>query len=317
MAIGAEDRVLTTNVLQAEIVSFLDIRSLGVLEQVNKDMQRAALVAWRNLSKSLQSEISTNNVDDYKEQVRRHLVAATFTSNCIAQHRRHFLRSSAYIRPRSEPQCSSKCGGCRLFPKLNTNALQDIDRYAYFVSITHLTDSGASSGDHHRQHEQVLERFLPIGLFENYDPRRSSLQLDIDSSSPCIIAAIPPLEPNEMQRERLAETMDEESRTRLLAYFRFELFREASESVLSRLELTVTALDKETGAPSLVLATGGGELFSHVLEPRWDLYRTWRMWSRLDDSHAGRSILSHRIFSALSFQQDYRGLEYIQVILVT
>lgn len=288
--------VLHTEALLLEILHYLDPCSLGRFEQVAWEYRDVASRSWSVHAKKIHGHLCMEQdltSPDYKEQVRRHCLARTFSRHMTREHRRHFLQASTYILPRSEPEVAPNCSYCNLFPNLQTSKLlsKNVISQAFFVQLTILRSQDESSSP-----KTILEGFVPvqeIDVHQKYARLRLSLRESMNPNEWPSLSHF--LEGCRLQAPREMQQI---------------WFPTFSKQLLAKLEVTVTAIDRKTGRPSLIVATGGGTASLN------DLLH-WTLLRRRADAHPTLPALGFGVIptveTKISFLPDYSNLDALEL----
>ncbi len=296
----ATDIVFGTDALLLEILCYLDAASLGRVDQVASLFREVAFRAWIVHSQRIYGHLSMARdapAFDYKEQVRRYCLARTFSSNMTREHRRHFLQTTFYIPPRSEPEVAPNCSYCTSLPNLRTSTLltKNVESYAYFVQLSTLNRHDGESA----MPKTILEDFLPvqdIDMSQKYARLRLSLRESFDPKKWPSCSYF-------LEQCRMQAPSDVE-------HIWFPTF---SKQLLAKLEVTVTAINRNTSQPSLIVATGGGTTTVNDL-------RQWTMFRRLADTHPTPTALRFGVIPTLEtriiFSPDYSTLDALEISVI-
>lgn len=253
-------QVMEIEALLLEILSYVDVSSLGRAEQVSSKFREAALHgAWKDPAARVRGDLSVLQSDsrsNYKEQVRRYCQSQQYTRRLATEHRRCYCTSSIFNTEQEGPRQPLSS----TFPNLKTGALlsNHVDSYAFHVRIAVLENSfwpsrfSATAG---AEVVSIFDEFAPVELLASpvsNGREYSTIQLSLGVSTAW---AFKRLVPGDLE-----------------------------DHVLMRLEVTVTAVHKTTGSPSLLLATGGGTRSRE--EPG-----KWLLCRRRADSHPNPAAL--------------------------
>lgn len=282
--------------LLSEIFCFLDIPSLGKVEETCKAFKEATSPAWKCTAEKkknyLVGSLQSLNTIGPKRALLRFAVVQKFTERMARVHRRHYARfGQVYELPRQDRERQE----CSDLDNLKTAVFlkESLSKYEFFVRMAVLTQE---------KDPIIHEGFLPAmtphpNSSSKYIVQRLGLKNRFEATRWKDLHGYMKGSASEQQAEGTREPT---------------LFRMLSRKLMESLEVTVTAIDATTNKVYLVLATGGGREGSSFLE--------WSLSERPADSRSNPAARGFgvvpKVQSRILFCSDYSNLAALELTAV-